>query len=103
QGLEEAHHLVDGADLGAAGDLPGLAEDADRDALVVGIETDVEHGGLRKSLDLGTAGPGVQGTRPTGASLIGPTPKSIGPRWLRSTTPKCATEQRLCTRVRELD
>jgi hypothetical protein len=32
----------------------GLAEDADRDALVVDIETDVEHGCVLKSTDLGT-------------------------------------------------
>jgi hypothetical protein len=40
QRLEDPHHLVDGADLGAANDLPGLAEDADSDALVVDIEPD---------------------------------------------------------------
>ena len=31
-------------DPGAADDLPGLAEDGDRDALVVDIEPNVEHG-----------------------------------------------------------
>ena len=66
QRLEDAHHLVDGADLGAANDLPGLAEDADRDALVVDIETDVEQGCLLKPMDLGTAATGFQVTRPTG-------------------------------------
>jgi hypothetical protein len=40
QRLQDPHHLVDGADLGAADDLLGLAEDTDRDALVVDIETD---------------------------------------------------------------
>jgi hypothetical protein len=35
------HHLVDGAVLSATGNLPGLTEDADRDTLVVDIETDV--------------------------------------------------------------
>src|SRR5215469_13456953 len=58
QRLEDPHHLVDGADLGAADDLPGLAEDADRDTLVVDIEPDVEHGCLLKSKDLGTAATG---------------------------------------------
>ena len=75
QGLEDPHHLVDGADLGAADDLPGLAEDADRDALVVDIETDVEHGRLLKSLYLGNAATGFQVTRLTGASFIVSTPK----------------------------
>jgi hypothetical protein len=74
QGLEDPHHLVDGADLGAADDLPGLAEDADRDALVVDIETDVEHRCLLKSMDLGTAANGFQVTRPTEASFIVSTP-----------------------------
>jgi hypothetical protein len=41
QRLEHPQYLVDGADLGAAGLLPVLAEDSDRDALVVGIEPDV--------------------------------------------------------------
>ena len=77
QGLEDPHHLVDGADLGAADDLPGLAEDADRDALVVDIEPDVEHGCLLKSLYLGNATTGFQVTRLTGASFIVSTPKSI--------------------------
>jgi hypothetical protein len=69
QGLEEVYHLVDGADLGAADDRPGLAEDADGDALVVEIESDVEQGCLLKSLDLGNAATGFQVTRLTGASL----------------------------------
>jgi hypothetical protein len=34
--------------VGAADDRPGLAEDADRDALVVAIETDGEHDCLSK-------------------------------------------------------
>src|SRR5215831_2562947 len=69
QGLEDPHHLVDGANLGAADDLPGLAEDTDRDALVVDIETDVEHGCLLKSIDIGTAATVFQVTRLTEASL----------------------------------
>src|SRR5262245_21822265 len=86
QRLEDPHHLVDGADLGAASDLPGLAEDADRDAPVVDVETDVEHGRLLKSLDLGTAATGFQVTRPTEASYIVSTPKRywgppLDPRW----------------------
>jgi hypothetical protein len=52
-----------------------LAEDADRDALVVDIETDVEHGCLLESMDLGTAATGFQVTRPTGASFIVSAPK----------------------------
>src|SRR5262249_33813341 len=72
---EDPHHLVDGADLGAAGHLPGLAEDADRDALVVDIETDVEHGCLLKSLYLGTAATVFQVTRLTEASFIVSTPE----------------------------
>jgi hypothetical protein len=54
--------------LGAADDLPGLAEDADRDALVVDIETDGEHGCLLKSMDLGTAATEFQVIRLTEAS-----------------------------------
>src|SRR5262249_54954661 len=77
QGLEGPHHLVDGADLGAADDLPGLAEDADRDALVVDIEPDVEHGCLLKSMHLGTAATEFQVSRLTGASFIVSTPKAI--------------------------
>src|SRR5262249_11523467 len=70
QRLEDPHHLVDGADLGAADDLPGLAEDADRDALVVDIEPDVEHGCLLKSMDLGNAATEFQVSRLTGAPFI---------------------------------
>jgi hypothetical protein len=36
-------------------DPAGFAEDADRDALVVDIETDVEQGCLLKSMGIGTA------------------------------------------------
>src|SRR5262249_19805918 len=68
QGLEDPHHLVAGADLGAADDLPGLVEDADRDALVVEIETDGEPGCLLKSMNLGNAATGFQVTRLTEAS-----------------------------------
>jgi hypothetical protein len=75
QGIEGPHHLVDGADLGTADDLPSLAEDADRDALVVDIETDVEHGCLLKSMDLETAATAFQVTRLTEASFIVSTPK----------------------------
>src|SRR5262249_759244 len=88
QGLEDPHHLVDGADLGATDDLSGLAEDADRDALVVEIETDVEHRCLLKSMYLGNAATGFQVTRLTGASFIASTPKSFEPRLLRSITPR---------------
>jgi hypothetical protein len=74
QSLEEAPHLVDGADLGAADDRPGLAEDADRDARIVEIETDVEQGCLLKSMDLGNAATEFQVTRLTGAFFIASTP-----------------------------
>jgi hypothetical protein len=43
QGLEDPRYLIDGAELAAVGDLPALAEDADRDALVADIEPDPEH------------------------------------------------------------
>jgi hypothetical protein len=43
---------------GAAGHLPGLAEDADRDALVVDIKPDMEHGCLLKSHYVGNAATG---------------------------------------------
>jgi hypothetical protein len=82
QGLEDPHHLIDSSDLGAAGDLPGLAEDADRYALVVDIETDVEHGCLLKSMYLGTAATEFHVSRLTEASFIVPTPK----QFLRSTS-----------------
>src|SRR5262249_57938115 len=81
---EEAQHVGDGADLGATGDLPGLAEDADRDALIVDIETDVEHGCLLNSMDLGTAATGFHVTRLTEASFIVSSPKSIDPKLLLS-------------------
>jgi hypothetical protein len=74
QGLEDPHHLVDGADLGGASDLPGLAEDADRDALVVDIEPDREQGCLLKSLYLGDTATDFQVTRVTEASFIISTP-----------------------------
>ena len=62
-----------GCDLG-----PGLAEDADRDELVVDIETDVERGCLLKSMDLGTAATGFQVTRLTEASfIVSTTPKHL--------------------------
>src|SRR5262249_26766490 len=73
------YHLVDRADLGAAGHLPGLVEGADRDALVVDVEADVEHGCLLKSLYLGNAATGFQVTGPTGASFIVSTPRSDRP------------------------
>jgi hypothetical protein len=46
QAPENAEHLLDAAHLGAAGDLPGLAEHADGDARAVDVEPDVEHGCL---------------------------------------------------------
>jgi hypothetical protein len=46
----DAPRRTSGCDRG-----PGLAEDADRDAIVVDIEPDVEQGCLLKSLDLGNA------------------------------------------------
>jgi hypothetical protein len=64
--------------LGAANDLSGLAEDADRDALVVDMETDVEHGCLLKSMELGTAATGFHVIRLTEASFIVSTPKRAG-------------------------
>ena len=74
QGLKKPHHLVDGTDLGAANDLSVLAEDADRNALVVDIEPNVEHGCLLKSIYLGNAATEFQVTRLTGASFIVSTP-----------------------------
>src|SRR5262249_55359872 len=75
QRLEDPHHFVDGADLDAADDLPGLAEHADRDAFVVDIETDVKHGCRLESMELGTAATGSHVTRLTEASFIVSTPK----------------------------
>src|SRR5262249_24873509 len=90
QGLEDPHQLVDGADLGAAGDLPGLAEDADRDALIVDIEADVEHGCLLKSLYLGNAATEFQVTRLTEASfIVSNTEASSIPRWARVSFTEC--------------
>jgi hypothetical protein len=83
QGLEDPHHLVEGANLAAADDRPRLAEGADRDALAVDIEPGVEHGCLLKSMDLGTAATGFHVTRLTGASFMLSTPKTIDPRLLR--------------------
>src|SRR5262249_9196116 len=80
QRLEDPDHLVDGADLGAASDLPGLAEDADRDALVVNIEPHVEHSRLLKSMYLGNVATVFQVTRLTEASFIVSTPKLFS--WL---------------------
>src|SRR5262249_47058643 len=74
QALEDPHHLVDGPHLGAAGDWPGLAEHADRDALAVDIEPDVEHGCLLNSVYPGTAATQFHVTRLTGASFIVSTP-----------------------------
>jgi hypothetical protein len=95
QGLEDLHHLVDGADLGAAGNLPGLADDADRDALVVDIETGVKHVYLLKSMNLGIADKEFPVTRLTVASFIVSTPKSIAPISLRTirSTRACGTTQ----------
>jgi hypothetical protein len=78
QGLKNPHHLVDRTDLGAAGDLPSLAEDADRDTLVVDIEPDLEHGCLLKSMCLGNAANEFQVTGLTGASFIVSTPTRAG-------------------------
>ena len=89
QRLEEPHHLVDGANLGAAEDLPGTAEDADRDALVVDIEPDVEHGCLLKSMYLGTAATRLHVTRLTEASFLVSTPRPIDPRSPRSSDTPC--------------
>jgi hypothetical protein len=58
--------------------LPGLAEDADREALVVDIEPDGEQSCLLKSMDLGNAATMFQVTRLTGASFIVSTPKQLG-------------------------
>jgi hypothetical protein len=88
--LKDPHHLADGADLGAADDRPCLAEDAERDALVVDIETVVEHACLLRSMDLGTAATGLQVIRLTGASFRVSTPKQIEPRLLRSIRPSRA-------------
>jgi hypothetical protein len=70
QRLEEPHHLVDGPDPGAAGDLPGLVEDSDRDPHVVDSEPDVEHGCLLKSMFLGNGATEFQDYRLTGACFI---------------------------------
>jgi hypothetical protein len=78
EGLEEANHLVEGADLGAADDLPGLAEHADGDALAVDVEPDVEHGRLLKSLYRGNAATEFQVARLTEASFIASTPTLFG-------------------------
>jgi hypothetical protein len=78
QSLEDPHHLIDGTDLVAAGDLPGLAEDADSDALVVDIETDVKQECLLKSMYLGTAATVFHVTRLIEASFIVSTPKRLG-------------------------
>src|SRR5579864_1921890 len=48
QALEDSHHLVDRPYLGAAGDLPRLAEHAERNAFAVDIEPDEEHECLLK-------------------------------------------------------
>jgi hypothetical protein len=77
QGLEDPHHLVDGTDLGAANDLSVLAKDADRNALVVDIETDVKHVYLLKSMYPGNAAKEFQVTRLTEASFIVSTPKHL--------------------------
>src|SRR5262245_28828845 len=68
--LEDLHHLVDGAHPGATDDLARLAEHAERDALAVDIETDVEHGCLLKPGYVRTAATVFHVTRPTGASFI---------------------------------
>jgi hypothetical protein len=86
QHLQVPHHLVDGADLGAANHLPGFAEDADRDALVVEIEPDIEHVCLLKSMYIGTAATELHVTGLTEASFIVSTPKQSCALQLR--TPK---------------
>jgi hypothetical protein len=78
QGLEDLHHLVDGAHSGTTDDLASLAEHAKRDALVVDIETDVEHGCLLKSMYLGNAATEFQVTRLTETSFIVSTPTRAG-------------------------
>jgi hypothetical protein len=55
--------------------LSVLAEDADRDALVVDIETDVKHGCRLKSMYLWTAANEFQVTQLAGASFMVSTPK----------------------------
>src|SRR5262249_3049403 len=70
QALEEAQHLLDAAHLGAVGDLPCLAEYADRNALAVDIEPDVEHKCLPKSGYVRTCATWFHVTRPTEASYI---------------------------------
>jgi hypothetical protein len=87
QRLEDAHHLVNGADLGAANDLPGFAEDANRDPLVVDIETDVEQMCLLKSMYLGIAATEFHVTRLTEASFMVSTPKWIDPKVIQPVRP----------------
>jgi hypothetical protein len=77
-----ASHLVDGADLGAAGDSRGRAEDADRDAVAVDIEPDVEQGCLRDSGGLGIADTVFHVNRLTGASFIDSTHDPVAFRGL---------------------
>jgi hypothetical protein len=89
QGLEDSHHRVDGADLGTARHLAGLAEDAERDALVVDVEPDVEPGSLLKSMYLRNAAPEFQVTRLTETSFIVSTPARV-----RSMRPKHANVKR---------
>jgi hypothetical protein len=49
QPFEDSHHLLDGPHLGAADNLPCLAEHTDGDPLAVDIKPDVKHQYLLKS------------------------------------------------------
>src|SRR5579864_2840793 len=70
QALEDSHHLVDRPYLGVAGDLPPLAEHAERNVFAVDIEPDVEHECLLKLGYVRTSTTVFHVTRLTEASFI---------------------------------
>src|SRR5579864_4767068 len=70
QAFEDSHHLVDRPYLGAAGDLPRLAEHAERNAFAVDIEPDVEHDCLLRLGYVRTSTTVFHVTRLTEASFI---------------------------------
>jgi hypothetical protein len=70
QGLEDPHHLVDGANLGTADDLSRLAEHTHGDPLAVDIEPHEKHKYLLKSEYVRTSTTDFHVTRLTEASFI---------------------------------
>src|SRR5262245_12169209 len=70
QAFEDPHHLLDRPHLGAANDLPCLAEHADGDPLAVDIEPYVKHQYLLKSGCVRTSTTDLQVTRLTEVSFI---------------------------------